>query len=71
MSLKIFNLRLDNKVALITGATGSIGNSISRLFAKEGASLILLGRNQNKLKSLSTELTSKYNIEVFPIRTDI
>jgi 3-oxoacyl-[acyl-carrier protein] reductase len=64
-------MRLDNKVALITGATGSIGNSIARLFAKEGASLILLGRNQSKLKSLSNELTDNYKIEAFPIKTDI
>lgn len=64
-------MRLEDKIALITGATGSIGNSIARLFAKEGASLILLGRNQNKLKSLSNDLTNKYDIEVFSIKTDI
>lgn len=35
--------RLQGKVALLTGATGGIGQAIAQLFAEQGASLILSG----------------------------
>jgi NAD(P)-dependent dehydrogenase (short-subunit alcohol dehydrogenase family) len=37
--------RLENKVALITGATSGIGLAIAEKYASEGAKLILTGRN--------------------------
>jgi 3-oxoacyl-[acyl-carrier protein] reductase len=46
---------LKDKTILITGATGGIGYEISKLFAKSGAKLILLGRNENLLASLVGE----------------
>lgn len=40
--------KLDGKIALITGGTSGIGEAISRLFAEEGAEVILVGRNEKK-----------------------
>ena len=37
-------MRLAGKVALITGASGSIGSAIGRAFTSEGANLVLTGR---------------------------
>lgn len=53
----MFNLQ-DN-VALITGATGGIGEKIARVFHESGAKVILSGRNEEKLKKLTDELGSK------------
>ena len=40
---------LKNKVALITGGSSGIGYSIAESFLKNGASVIIVGRNQEKL----------------------
>lgn len=46
---------------LITGATGGIGRALAFEFAKNGHSLILLGRNANRLSELIDELNEENN----------
>jgi NAD(P)-dependent dehydrogenase (short-subunit alcohol dehydrogenase family) len=48
--------RLTGKVAIITGATGGIGEATAKLFLKEGASIMLVGRSQEKLNETSKRL---------------
>lgn len=47
---------LQNKIVLITGATRGIGKAIAELFAKEGAQLILAGRDIKTLNHLIESL---------------
>lgn len=42
--------RLENKVAIVTGAAGGIGAAVAKLFAKEGAKVIATDMNDEKLK---------------------
>jgi NADP-dependent 3-hydroxy acid dehydrogenase YdfG len=42
--------RLANKVAIITGATGGIGEATAKLFLQQGAYVMLVGRSADKLK---------------------
>ncbi|MCL2331110.1 MAG: 3-oxoacyl-[acyl-carrier-protein] reductase [Proteobacteria bacterium] len=42
-------LLLKDKVALITGATGGIGEAIAKTFRDVGATVVITGRNQQKL----------------------
>lgn len=44
--------RLDNKIALITGASSGIGNIIARKYLEEGAHIIAVGRDLKKLEEL-------------------
>ncbi|KAK4120917.1 NAD(P)-binding protein [Parathielavia appendiculata] len=47
---------LSGRTAVITGATGGIGQTIARQFARQGASVVLVGRNQVKLERIVKEL---------------
>lgn len=40
--------KLDGKITLITGATSGMGEAFACLFAKEGAEVIVVGRNEKK-----------------------
>ena len=41
--------RLENKVAVITGGAGGLGLSVAQCFVQEGAKVVLLGRNEERL----------------------
>jgi len=47
---------LENKCGMIVGATSGIGRAAALLFAKEGASLVVIGRRTELLTSLCTEI---------------
>jgi len=49
-------MNLENKVAVIAGATGGLGRVVSRIFAENGARLILVGSKQEKLDQLVMDL---------------
>ncbi|KAK6109197.1 Enoyl-(Acyl carrier protein) reductase family protein [Brugia pahangi] len=54
MSTTVINL--SGKVALITGATSGIGYSTAHLFHQLGATLVVTGRNTERLKTLEEQL---------------
>jgi 2-deoxy-D-gluconate 3-dehydrogenase len=49
---------LENKWALVTGATKGIGNTTSIVLADAGANLILVGREQKELDQLNNQITA-------------
>ncbi|MCJ7760424.1 3-oxoacyl-ACP reductase FabG [Candidatus Bathyarchaeota archaeon] len=64
-------MRLQGKVALVTGAGRGIGHTISKLFAKEGAKLIInYSRSEKEARSLAEELM-KSGQEVLLVRADV
>ncbi len=48
--------QLDGKVAIITGSTQGLGAAIARLFVREGAKVVLSGRNREKGAAVAAEL---------------
>jgi NAD(P)-dependent dehydrogenase (short-subunit alcohol dehydrogenase family) len=50
--------RLDGKVAIITGATGGIGEATAKLFLQLGAKVMLVGRSADKLAATLAPLNS-------------
>lgn len=51
-----FRKRLDGKVAIVTGATGGIGEATAKRFLDEGASVMLVGRSAERLKATRERL---------------
>jgi NAD(P)-dependent dehydrogenase (short-subunit alcohol dehydrogenase family) len=49
-------MRLENKVALITGGYGGMGRASARLFAKEGATVFIAGRSEKRGDALAAEI---------------
>jgi len=61
---------IQDKVALITGAAGGIGSATARLFAAEGARLVLVDRYEMPLEALGRELRSQ-GAEVLTRQLDV
>ncbi|MBQ3137526.1 MAG: SDR family oxidoreductase [Clostridia bacterium] len=71
---------LTGKTAIITGAgravlsdgrCGSIGYGIATAYAKEGANLVITGRNVKKLEDAKEELERLYGIKVLTVQADV
>lgn len=49
-------MKLKDKIVLVTGASGGIGEAIAKAFAKKGSRLILHGRNEGSIKELGKQV---------------
>jgi NAD(P)-dependent dehydrogenase (short-subunit alcohol dehydrogenase family) len=63
-------MRLQNKVALITGGTSGIGEATAILFAKEGAKIAITGRNEKRGYAVTEQILKDGGQTVF-LRTDV
>jgi NAD(P)-dependent dehydrogenase (short-subunit alcohol dehydrogenase family) len=54
--------RLDGKVAIVTGATGGIGEATSKLFLQLGAQVMLVARSSEKLDATLARLSSEGDV---------
>lgn len=71
---------MQNKTVIVTGGgratlkdgrCGSIGYGIVTAFAKEGANLVITGRNMKKLEDAKEELERLYGVKVLPVQADV
>lgn len=64
-------MRCHGKKILITGASSGIGQACAESFAKEGADLILCGRNAERLQHIANTITKMHGVKVLPLVFDI
>ncbi len=57
--------------ALITGASGGLGEEFAKLFAQDGYDLVLVARNKERLQSIAKELEAKHRITAHVIVIDL
>lgn len=62
--------RLENKIAVVTGASEGIGLQVAEAFAREGAAVAMLARGRDKLEAASAQL-NKDGLDTFALTCDV
>ena len=61
------NMQLENKVAVVTGASSGMGHAIVELFAREGAKVVAVARRRERLEELAASLAdAPGEVAVYP-----
>jgi 2-deoxy-D-gluconate 3-dehydrogenase len=68
MVLEKFNLK--GKSGIVTGAGSGIGNGIAKGLVQAGAEVVIVGRNEEKLKAAAEEMR-RFGGPVIPVRADM
>uniref|UniRef100_A0A1I8NN42 Inactive hydroxysteroid dehydrogenase-like protein 1 n=1 Tax=Stomoxys calcitrans TaxID=35570 RepID=A0A1I8NN42_STOCA len=58
------------KWAAITGSTDGIGKALARQLARRGFNIVLIARNEEKLKRVAEEIENDFGVEVYKVQAD-
>lgn len=63
-------LDYQNSTALITGASGGLGEAFAEQLAARGANLVLAGRSQQKVEPIARRIEQQYKIQATALTAD-
>jgi short-subunit dehydrogenase len=63
--------RRRDETVLITGASSGIGRELARVFASDGAELVLVARSEDRLRELAGELAATYGVQAQVVPADL
>ncbi len=66
--MELFSIK--DKVCVVTGGTGVLGGSVAEHFSRNGAKVVILGRDQGKIDEKVASL-EQYGNEVFGVACDV
>lgn len=55
----MLDLKIEGKRALVTGSSSGIGEAIVRMLAREGAVVVVHGRNSTRTQKVANEITKQ------------
>jgi 3-oxoacyl-[acyl-carrier protein] reductase len=64
-------LGLKNKVALISASSAGLGKATALGFAREGANVVITGRNEQRLQETRKTIIGETGVEVMAVRMDV
>lgn len=59
--------KLEDKVAIVTGATSGMGRDSAKLFAAEGAKVVVTGRNEERAKAVVDDIKAEGGEAIYVI----
>jgi len=62
---------IKGQTAIVTGASSGLGVTFAETLAERGVNLIIGARRYEKLVKVAEDISSKYNIKVVPVQTDV
>jgi NAD(P)-dependent dehydrogenase (short-subunit alcohol dehydrogenase family) len=65
------DLKLKNKVAVITGGSIGIGLAVAKALAKEGVELVLCARDEKRVQNEAKDIEKKFKVKTIGVKCDV
>lgn len=64
-------MKLQNKLAFITGGGRGIGRAVALAFATEGASIVAAARTREEIEKVAAEVAEQFGVEALAVECDV